>query len=209
MRRPWRSSSSALSVAAAPERRSGTTAGPPTRTLKVPFSFACQVMAVDPVPVSKVGFAPSICTVGAVVSFVTLVVVEPVFRRIRDADSNRVGAVGEQPGSDARRDRGRLRRVATACGSHAADAVARLPPAPWKEPLSRSRATSHRRVPGSVRVGKMESIVTVGAAVSFVTVLVCEPVLPAASLTHTRSVFAPAASDDALTEVETVAGAPV
>jgi hypothetical protein len=50
------------------------------------------------------------------------------------------------------------------------------------------------------------SIVTVGATVSFVTVVVAEPTLVAASVSQTRIVFEPSASELAFTVVVTVPG---
>jgi hypothetical protein len=53
---------------------------PPTRTLYVPFSLACQVTSVEVSDALSVVFETvSIVTVGGVVSFVTDVVVEPTF----------------------------------------------------------------------------------------------------------------------------------
>jgi hypothetical protein len=51
------------------------------------------------------------------------------------------------------------------------------------------------------------SIVTVGVVVSFVTVVVAEPGFPAASVTQTRIVFDPSASELAFTVVVTEPGA--
>ena len=47
------------------------------------------------------------------------------------------------------------------------------------------------------------------SAVSFATLVVCEPWLPAASVTQTRIVFAPSLRSPALTVVMCWAGAPV
>ncbi len=60
-----------------------------------------------------------------------------------------------------------------------------------------------------IRVSETESTTTVGAVVSFTTLVVCEPSLLAVSVTQTRIVLAPSLRSPALTVVMCWAGAPV
>ena len=62
---------------------------------------------------------------------------------------------------------------------------------------------------GPTRLSETASIATIGGFTSFTMLVVCEPWLPAASVTLTRTVFAPSLSWPALTVVVCWAGAPV
>ena len=167
---------------------------PPTRTLKGPSSPACQVTSVagsaGPIRVSE---TPSIVTRGRGRVLVTLVVVcEPWLphasatqTRIVFAPSLRSAAFTVVVCWPARRRRCRSRSRARSCSWCRRRARCR------GRPSFACHVTSVPVAAGPTRVSETASIATIGAVMSFTTLVVCEPWLPAASATQTRIAFAP------------------